>query len=166
MPSTIEPNAYHFIQLDDQDACPPWLVVNGRGVPDDTLTAFAHHLASSTGAEQAQTALAPLLSYLSAQAQHGILWYAPAGCLREVWQNYLRQYANREMTRGEITVLEVTAAQSHALHALQSMLAQFYTFAIARAIYGYQHPFADKRCLICLSIPSHFRGLFSLCSKK
>lgn len=153
---------YHFSFVPDQVACSEWFIVNGRGVPDDTLTAFARELASSAGIEQAQAQLAPLLSYLSEQAQRGLLWYHQTSFLQAAWQEYLRQYAPcREMTGGAVTALAVSAGQGRAVRALRDMLAQFYSFAIARSIYAYQHPFAGRQRFICLPVPSRFRDVFT-----
>ena len=50
--STLQRDAdYHFSFTASRDGSPAWYIVNGRGVPDDTLTAFARQLASSIGVE-------------------------------------------------------------------------------------------------------------------
>ncbi len=137
---------YHFILADGQTGCPAWYVVNGRGVPDDTLTNFTRQLASSLGLEQAQAQFAPLLSYLTWQEQRGILWYDPASCLQDAWQNYLRQSTSyRKRVGAVVMVLAAIGKQDRILHTLRSMLGQFYTFAIASQTYGYHHPFSGQR---------------------
>lgn len=162
IPSGSECVAYHFVTLAEQDGCSALYVVNEFGVPDDTLSDFARQLASSIGPKQAQAQLASLLSYLTYQEQRGLLWHAPASSLQEVWQDYLRRCAPCwEMNDGDVTVLAVTVEQSRDLHALRAMLARFYTFAIARSIYAYRHPFARQRRLVCLPLHPRLQRLLS-----
>jgi hypothetical protein len=151
---------YHFSFTASENAGSTWHIVNGRGVPDDTLTAFARQLASATSIEQAQMQLAPLLSYLSGLARRGLLWYMQPSDLRAAWQEYLRRSAPCwQMAGGEYTALVVSAGQGRDLRALHSALAQFYTFAIVCQTYAYQHPFAGQGHLVCLFMPARLRRL-------
>jgi hypothetical protein len=152
--STLKRDAdYHFSFTASRDGRPAWYIVNGRGVPDDTLTAFARQLASSIGVEQPQRQLAPLLSYLSELARRGVLWYTKPFDLRAAWQEYLLQAAPYwKMAGGKITVFVVSTMRSRDLRALQFTLAHFYTFAIACQTYAYHHPFARKVHLIVIPL--------------
>lgn len=137
---------YHFVMVDTLKDCPAYIIVNGYGVPDDTLSSFAGHLVSTIGRKQAHAQLAPVLSYLTWLAQRGILWYDPDSCLQAAWQDHCRQSTSaRNMSGGVVMVLATIARHDRALHTLHSMLEQFYTFAIACQTYGYQHPFGGQR---------------------
>lgn len=154
-------SGYHFITCSNEDGDAIWHIVNEHGVPDNTLTNFARTLACSIGMEQVRTQLVPLLSYLSEQAERGLPWYAPASCLQAVWQDFLHRNASCWKTNdGNVTVLTVSVKQRRDLYALHSMLTRFYTFAIDRATYGYQHPFAGQQHFIYLPMPAQLRSLF------
>lgn len=161
IPAEVWCAAYHVVIIVNQEGSTALHVVNEFGVPDDTLSVFARQFASSIDLEQARAQVAPLLSYLTWQARRGLLWYDSAACLQDAWRDYLRQYAPyRETSAGTIMAL-VTPGQHRDLHALRAMLARFYTFAIARSTYGYRHPFARQKHLVCLPVPSQFQGLLS-----
>jgi hypothetical protein len=135
-------SGYHFVMAESQKGCAAWYIVNGHGVPVNTLTSFARQLASTVGLEHAQEQLAPLLSYLTWQAQNGLLWYDPASSLQKAWQDYLRQSASYRKRAGVVVmVLAAIVRQDRVSHTLRCMLRQFYTFAIACQTYGYHHPF-------------------------